>query len=116
GLYRPDFSTDPDLYNERAIFVHEMTHVWQYQQGMNVKTRRIFGEWNYDYEKYDKSKFGSKPFRSYGIEQQGKIVEDYYILRSGFPIFEWDDKFQVLNPPPLSTYRNVLRTDFPGLQ
>jgi hypothetical protein len=43
-----------------------MTHAWQFQVGMNVKTRAVL---NRKYE-YNLANFGQKDFKKYGIEQQ----------------------------------------------
>lgn len=50
-----------------------MTHIWQYQQGMQVFWRAVFNR-RYAYTL-------GKPFLTYGIEQQARIVEDYYLKR-----------------------------------
>ncbi len=53
-----DYSTittlGQNLVDSQAGFIHEMTHVWQFQSGMNVKTRAVFNR-SYD---YDFAKFG----------------------------------------------------------
>lgn len=68
-----DFSTKP--LHTRAWLVHELTHVWQIQQGMAVVRRAIFNrKYRYTFKK-------GKPFFAYGIEQQAKMVEDFYIQR-----------------------------------
>lgn len=56
-------------------FIHEMTHVWQHQNGINVVFNGIFQR-NYNY-----SLTPRKSFTSYGIEQQGNIVRDYFFLQ-----------------------------------
>jgi RHS repeat-associated protein len=90
-----------------ALFIHEMTHVWQFQSGMNVKTRAIFNRaYNYRF-----SSFGKIPFLNYGVEKQAQIVGDYYLLRSGHPIFRNNKVVQ--NPPSLQTYQKVISPYFP---
>jgi outer membrane protein OmpA-like peptidoglycan-associated protein len=63
-------------YHDRArdVFVHEMTHVWQFHRGDRVKTRSI----------YARSWFGAgyeftrgAPWKEYNVEQQGHIVETW---------------------------------------
>ncbi|MFC0819936.1 hypothetical protein [Moraxella marmotae] len=57
----------------RAWLIHELTHVWQRQQGICVFWRALFNR-RYRYRlKADKS------FWRYGVEQQARMVEDFYI-------------------------------------
>jgi RHS repeat-associated protein len=107
GLYRPDFSLEPNVYL-RAVFIHEMTHVWQYQHGVWVKTRAAF---NRRYS-FDFSKLGTKDFKKYGLEQQAMIVEDSYILESGYPVTD-DNGDPIPNVPPLQTFLKVTSPYFP---
>lgn len=59
----------------RAWLVHELTHVWQIQQGINVFRNALFNR-KYSYTLQD-----GKAFFSYGVEQQARMVEDYYKQR-----------------------------------
>jgi hypothetical protein len=68
-----DFSARP-LW-ARALFIHEMTHVWQHQQGINLVLRRR------PFEPYRYRIAPAKPFAAYRIEQQASIVEDAYRAR-----------------------------------
>jgi RHS repeat-associated protein len=112
GAYSPDYSKEAVAF--RAVFLHEMTHVWQHQVGMHVGMRRLFGEGNYD---YNKNNFGSRNFTSYSIEQQAHIVEDFYLLLFGQPIYDYDNGwFRVYDPPPIDMYRKVLGVEFPNVQ
>lgn len=90
--YVEDFSAQG--VSGRAWFMHEMTHVWQHQQGVSVALRGIFNR-RYEYLPLQPG----KAFRRYGIEQQGDIVRDYYLLRQGY---------QVQGAPPISTYQSLL--------
>ncbi|KRB80989.1 vgr related protein [Sphingomonas sp. Root710] len=65
----------------QALFVHEMTHVWQAQRG---------GRWylplmRHPFCRYSYAIRPGKPFARYGIEQQAEIVADAFLLRSGVP-------------------------------
>ncbi|WP_394260962.1 type IV secretion protein Rhs [Moraxella boevrei] len=71
--WQTDFSTQSLSY--RAWLVHELTHVWQVQQGISVFFKALFNR-KYDYI----LEFG-KPFLAYGVEQQARMVEDFYIRR-----------------------------------
>ena len=69
----------------QGLFIHELTHVYQHQQGINVAVRGIFNR-NYSY-----TLESGKAFESYGIEQQGNIVRDYFFLQkdsAGGPAIE----------------------------
>jgi hypothetical protein len=103
----PAYATWPLIYPQ-AVFVHEMTHVWQYQHGMWVKTRRVTGSWNYD---YDFATFGTKDFKSYGIEEEAQIVEDFYLLLHGGQIYR--NGSPVSSHPPAQTYQIVTGKYFP---
>ena len=59
----------------RAWFVHELTHVWQLQQGIAVFRKALFNR------KYAYVLKHGKPFLAYGVEQQARMVEDYYKKR-----------------------------------
>ncbi len=73
GLWRGDFAGEP--LPLRALLVHELTHCWQRQRGINlVLQRRPFARYGYHVE-------AGKPFASYGIEQQAMIVEHAYRAR-----------------------------------
>jgi len=92
GVWSTDFSTCP-LW-QRALFVHEMTHVWQRQSGINlIWQRRPFARYAY------LPLTPGKPFTAYGIEQQAVIVEDLYRLGQGG---------QVPGAPPEATYRALI--------
>ena len=74
--WREDFTGEP--LGLRAFLVHEMTHVWQHQRGINVILRRP--PWaRYTYLPLEPG----KPFERYGIEQQAEIVRHAYLLREG---------------------------------
>ena len=72
GLYSDNFADT----NLKGLFIHEMTHVWQYQQGVNVALKAMFNR------TYSYTLTPGKPLTSYGIEQQGAIVRDYYRLQN----------------------------------
>ena len=78
-LFSDDFSrTDP------AVFVHEMTHVWQFENGMDLIAQGVatFAKYNGAYEKayaYTLDASG-RDLIDYGMEQQASIVEDYFLV------------------------------------
>ena len=78
----------------RKLFVHELTHVWQTQSGVNlILARRPFAPYAY------LPLTPGKPFPAYGIEQQACIVADAYVLGEGAG---------VSGAPPLATYAALL--------
>ncbi len=59
-------------YRQRArdIFVHEMTHVWQFQRGMGVKLGSILAGTGEGYTR-------GKAWMTYDVEEQATIVEHW---------------------------------------
>lgn len=92
--YEEDFSGSKSVSDrDRRTFIHEMTHVWQHQNGKAVKTRgaalgvlAVAGD-PYAYKLYtsgDDTNF--KDLSDYGLEQQAAIVGDYYALRENLDL------------------------------
>ena len=69
--WKADFSQES--LELQSWLIHEMTHVWQVQQGISVIKKALFDR-RYKYV----IKLG-KSFLNYGIEQQAQMVQDYYI-------------------------------------
>ena len=88
--YREDFGSGHTYISDKAWFIHEMTHVWQYQTGVNVIAQGLLLQFIYygSFKLIDVYGYKdlSKPFSDYNIEQQGDLVAQYYILsqNSGF--------------------------------
>jgi hypothetical protein len=81
-LYSTDYSTEELVL--KHLFIHEMAHVWQYQNGMWVKLRGSMS-WAVDYHyNFD----GKKVLSDYSMEQQASIIADYYYL-STYGVGEW---------------------------
>ena len=95
-LYRDDFADAP--LGEQGLFVHEMVHVWQHQQGLNLPLRR------HPFCRYGYSFVPGRPFRRYGIEQQAELVRHAFLLANGAA---------VAGAPGLATYLGVV--PFAGL-
>jgi hypothetical protein len=90
-LYCDDFCGQSlDL---QALFVHEMTHVWQHQQGIYLPLAR------HPFCRYAYAIKPGQPFRRYGLEQQAEIVRHAFLLRNGRA---------VPGAPPLQTYDTLL--------
>jgi hypothetical protein len=69
--WKADFSQES--LELQSWLIHEMTHVWQVQQGISVIKKALFDR-RYKYV----IKFG-KSFLNYGIEQQAQMMQDYFI-------------------------------------
>jgi hypothetical protein len=96
-LYRECYASAP--IGMQALFVHEMTHVWQAQRG---------GRWylplmRHPFCRYVYTLKPGKPFARYGIEQQAEIVADAFLLSRGVPR---------PGKPALEAYRAMLPSDF----
>jgi hypothetical protein len=77
GMAPPDFCTQGPAMT--ALLAHELTHVWQYQNGyMTGATYILSFNWRYDYALEP-----GLEFLDYGFEQQASIVEDYVRLSHG---------------------------------
>lgn len=73
--YLKDFSLSSK--SNQHFFIHEMTHVWQHQRGMWVRTRGLFS-WVSTY-KYTIDP--NKKLSKYSMEQQAQIIADYFLLK-----------------------------------
>ncbi len=80
GAYMADYSSAvPSL---KAFFIHEMTHVYQYQLKILNPIAAAFGEifehmFNYS-DAYKYTLTEKSDLLDYDIEQQASMVEDYY--------------------------------------
>jgi hypothetical protein len=82
-LFRDDFSAaDVDPYLQ-GVFVHEVAHVWQHQNGMDLIAAGLitFAGTSGDYAKaYPYTLDAGRDLTEYGIEQQASIVEDWFLM------------------------------------
>ena len=95
-LYCDDFAAASLAH--RALFVHEMTHVWQAQ------TR---GSWwlvfmRHPWCRYHYALRPGWPLVRYGIEQQAEIVKHTFLLRHGA---------RIGGAPPPASYEAILPFD-----
>lgn len=60
---------------KQSWLIHELTHVWQLQRGLKVVRGAMMNR-RYDYVFEEE-----KSFFNYGIEQQARMVQDYFISR-----------------------------------
>jgi len=79
----------------RALFVHEMVHVWQSQR----KGRWYLVTHRHPWCRYDYAIRPGWTLERYGIEQQAEIVRHAYLLSEGA---------EVPGAPPLAAYRAIL--------
>lgn len=61
--------------SKQSWLIHELTHVWQLQQGIKVVRGALVDR------RYDYVFTVGKPFFKYGIEQQARMVQDYFVRR-----------------------------------
>jgi hypothetical protein len=86
NYYCDDFAKARDPYR-RALFIHEMSHVWQYQNKIlhptlaNAKLQ-LKHKFNYAAAYYYMLD-AKKDLMKYGVEQQASIIEEYFLLKQG---------------------------------
>ncbi|GGB17730.1 hypothetical protein GCM10011380_04070 [Sphingomonas metalli] len=64
----------------RGLFIHELTHVWQWQRGIYLPLAR---------HPFCRYSYVMKPgwrLQRYGLEQQAEIVRHAYLLREGYVV------------------------------
>jgi len=79
----------------QALFLHEMTHVWQAQQ----RGKYYLPLMRHPFCRYAYSIRAGWPFERYGLEQQAEIVRHAFLLRNGH---------LVRGGPPLETLESIL--------
>jgi hypothetical protein len=96
------FHPDSDLFCEdfcdrdlalQGLFIHELVHVWQHQQGIFLPLRR------HPFCRYDYALKPGWKLERYGIEQQAEIVRHIFLLKNGA---------KIAGAPPLKQYEGVL--------
>jgi hypothetical protein len=91
GQYRDDFAAAS--VHDQGWFVHELTHIWQWQQGIYLPIAR------HPFCRYGYAMRPGQAFRRYGLEQQAELVRHAFLLRHGRA---------VAGAPPLAQYESVL--------
>lgn len=91
GAYRDDFSQG--RLEDAGIFIHELAHVWQWQQGIYLPIRR------HPFCRYDYALKPGRKFGEYGLEQQAEIVRHAFLLQQGG---------HVPGAPGLEVYKGLL--------
>ncbi len=90
-LYRDDFAVADRAI--QALFLHEMTHIWQHQKGIFLPLKR------HPFCRYDYAIRPGLPLHRYGLEQQAEIVRHAFLLRCGCT---------VPGAPALQQYETIL--------
>jgi hypothetical protein len=91
SLWSDDFGAEHP--HRQGLFIHEMTHVWQHQNGIRLPlARHPFCRYSYAFRP-------GWPLRRYGIEQQAEIVRHFFLVREGV---------SVPGAAPLDQYRSLL--------
>lgn len=80
--YKEDYSLESLAY--QCTFIHELTHIYQYQQHINVLFKGALLQIAYylsfqNYNPYHYSFIPQKSFWDYNIEQQGDIARDIFL-------------------------------------
>jgi hypothetical protein len=88
-----DFAAD--LPWRQALFIHEMTHVWQAQ----TRGRYYLPLMRHPFCRYDYALKPGQKFELYGLEQQAEIVKHAFMLREGHAVSA---------APPLEQYRTLV--------
>ncbi|TXJ06971.1 MAG: type IV secretion protein Rhs [Acinetobacter sp.] len=69
--WKADFSLES--LEIQSWLIHELTHVWQIQQGVAVVQKALLDR------RYRYVLQAGKSFWNYGIEQQAQMVQDYFV-------------------------------------
>lgn len=71
----------------QGLFIHEMAHVWQHQQGINVLLRggleQVCHFCGFDQYRYRLD--AGKALGQYKLEQQGEILRHFFLAQHGQP-------------------------------
>ena len=91
GCFSADYSKE-DVF-ARSFFIHEMAHVWQYQNKIlhpiaSALALQLKHKFNYT-ASYNFNLDKSKDLIDYGMEQQASIIQEYFLLKN-FSISEAD--------------------------
>jgi hypothetical protein len=111
NCYHDDYSKASAF--SRALFVHEMTHIWQgqnkiFNQLLAVAELQLKHKFNYSQAYFFKLDAG-KDLLDYGLEQQAAIVEEYFLnTREGYPSYMRHCTNKCSNAERVKLYEKVL--------
>ena len=77
----PDFSAPTTPLRTQAVFVHELTHVWQAQRGVSLLLGKLRAGDRADSYEYDLD--AGPGFEAMNIEQQAMVVEHAFLAARG---------------------------------
>lgn len=113
NIYYPESLASNDYSNgsssQKGLFIHEMAHILQHQNGMNVIAERIWDGPNYDYSPI----FEGTPFHKLPMEAQAEFLEDLYKKRNDIPIDPNKGDGSVDPQIPLEEYEKNVPMDLP---
>jgi hypothetical protein len=78
-LWSEDYSRE--RLGLQALFLHEMTHVWQSQ----LRGKYYLPLMRHPFCHYDYKLVPGRPYERYGLEQQAEIVRHAFLARLGAP-------------------------------
>lgn len=101
--YQKDFAL-ADAWDS-SLFIHEMTHIWQYQLGYPVAKKGLFLHPSCALlcDPYKYILGSSKRLCDYNMEQQGDIIADYYLYYYSGLSADYLSKQEILSN---STYKD----------
>ncbi|MDZ4370155.1 MAG: hypothetical protein U1C74_01870 [Phenylobacterium sp.] len=76
----PDFAAPDVPLRRQAVFVHELTHVWQAQNGVSLLLAKLRAGDSPAAYAYD---LDGPPFAALNIEQQAMVVEHAFLASRG---------------------------------
>ena len=102
--WEEDFSQES--LSKQSWLIHELTHVWQLQQGLKVVRGALINRrYSYAFE-------AGKPFFAYGIEQQARMVQDYFTRQQrGQDCQPWQQCIPFLQAKDMPKNTSVNTTD-----
>lgn len=91
GCYREDYSAEDTI--GQSLFIHEMTHVWQYQNKVlnpipTAAKLAVRHKFNYS-AAYAYTLDEDKDLLDYNMEQQATIVQDYFTMKTDGYYYDW---------------------------
>jgi hypothetical protein len=81
GAARADFAAPDTPLRTQAVFVHELTHVWQAQNGVRLLLAKLRAGDRASSYAYDLA--GDPDFSALNIEQQAMVVEHAFLSTRG---------------------------------
>jgi type VI secretion system secreted protein VgrG len=86
NVYKADYGVEDSRW--KCLFVHEITHVWQYQNNILDPRGSGIGEFFRNWLNYNNAYYytldDAKDLTDYHMEQQAVIVEEYYrVIKRG---------------------------------